>query len=257
MSVRVPTTDPLLEFLSGKRIHKRYVVSIPVVIGGATGRFKARATDLSIGGAQITMTEKALGNVMGDAHDVLGAVSACLADGFDVHFGEQGLVLEAELVRLSVEPDTTGVFLAGCRFVEALTEGQQIALGLKKDTSSTLEEAPLEPTPFVAGEGRALSILLYGQDAALVGPRFVGRIAGYDKQRLTLDIGGTDPRELREALGEGVFAVAIADPRGGLWHASARLHRLQFDDHCSGGVAVALQLDEALPRALRRTFRRR
>ncbi len=129
MSQGVPATDPLRVFLSGKREHERYVVSITVEVGGVRNQFGARCVDISHGGALLALSLDALESHRRQDEDAFGVVAREFSEGFDVCFLEEGIAVEAHAVRLCIPPGGDGLVYLGCRFAESLSAGLQDKLG--------------------------------------------------------------------------------------------------------------------------------
>ena len=263
MDSSAPASDPLRLFLSGKRLHKRYEIDKPVEISGAGARFEARAKDLSMGGALIAITESAVARGSRKGEDILDTLNRCLSDGFDLHFAEEGAVVEGRMVRLSLLAGQAGVFLIGCQFVELLGANQQEQLGLtvlgsdNGESREPLEEMPEEDLPLEPRPGQIVHALVYASDDSLAGPRYAARVVALGKNALRIKIQSTDPRAVQEALGDDGFELRFVGAKGLLWTSQASLVGARFLDVPGGGVELALHIDRPPARAMRRAFRKR
>ncbi len=263
MDSSAPASDPLRLFLSGKRLHKRYEVDKPVEISGAGARFQARAKDLSVGGALIAITEAAVADGSRKGEDILDTLNRCLSDGFDLHFADEGAVVEGRMVRLSLLAGQAGVFLIGCQFVELLGANQQEQLGLASlcaeggENREPLEAMPDDELPLEPRPGHIVHALVYASDDSLAGPRYAARVVGLGKGALRISIDSTDPRSVQEALGDEGFELRFVGAKGLMWTSEASLVGARFLDVPGGGVELALQIDRPPARAVRRAFRKR
>ncbi len=260
--------DPLRAFLSGKRKSERHVVSLPLTISGVEAEFNATAVDLSDGGVLACIAESELQAVSsGKSGDYLGAIQNNFRDGFDVHFTSCQVVLEAELVRMSVQPGEEGVMFLGCRFRHEVSQEQRAILGLAGtvitedgvDVMPTwLEVAPMEHMPFEPRPGRQTYALVYDQSDHLAGPRYAARVTGLGEAALGIRIDHVDLSNVTRRLGNGSqFKVSIVQGSKQLWESAATLVAARYLDTPGGGVEVALLASDAPGRAVTKHFRKR
>ncbi len=260
--------DPLRAFLSGKRKSERHVVSLPVTVSGVKRECEATAVDLSNGGVLLSLSEQELRQASARRNNgYLQAIQDNFRDGFDVHFPSCRVVVEAELVRMSVQPGEDGLVFLGCRFRHALSMDQRTRLGLAGtvitkegvDVLPTwLEVAPMEHMPYEPRPGRQTYALVYDRSDGLSGPRYAARVTGLGEAAVCIRIDHVELSNVTQRLGNGSqFRVSIVQGNKQLWASDATLVAARYLDTPGGGVEVALLADEPPGRNVTKHFRKR
>lgn len=254
MATMLRHDDPLRAFLSGKRRAPRIEVSLPVVIRGSTTEVPGRTIDLSEGGTLICVQATDLGDFSADELGYLRFIDEQWSDGFDVAFLDEGIVVEATVVRLAPRDDDH-VFFLGCRFTHDLSKSQQRRLGLRDDEPGTeVNSVPIDVLPLIAAGTEPISALLYTDCSH--GPRYIGRLVAAGGQALAVQIPGVTLREARRVL-KVDLSVDVRVGTKLLWSTHASFAGVRFLDRPDGGVEVALVGSDKLPRKLRKALKRR
>lgn len=264
METSAPATDPLRAFLSGKRTAPRHPVALDVTLSGPEGEIPARCVDLSEGGALILVREPDLLRLhqSKESLEFFGFVERCFRDGFDVRFHASAVVVEADLVRMALEPGEENEFRLGCCFRHPLTmrQVQQLELGPHDEGVESQvwrEAAPLERLPFRPRVGLIPYLLFFDGGGDLMGPRFIGHVTGASRQALSVQIQGVRMGDVEKHLGgmKG-FRIRLLFGAEALWDSTAQVMGARFLDTPDGGVELALIPDKPLSRKALRAFRR-
>ena len=133
-SSSAPPVDALAAFLSGKRSSPRHTVSLDAVLLGPELEVPVRMVDLSIGGTLLAIREVDLPvTERDDPMRHLALIEQHFREGFDLRILSSGVVIEADLVRLTLRPGDEGYIFLGCRFRVPLTQRQQQDLGISAE----------------------------------------------------------------------------------------------------------------------------
>ena len=252
----LPSSDPLAEFLSGKRQHQRHDVTLQVEIVGKQARLFGEAVDVSEGGARIGVKAddlEAIGN-----GDVLAVMSNEFSDGFDVHFVGAKIVVEAEVIRLT--GDTETLYL-GARWFHPLSANQQKALAFERvpavDEALELSHAPFTELPLEPRADLPPCLLIFDDRPNTQGPRYVAHVTGLGGCTMSARIDGANPNEVSTALGAQGFRFRFLTGNAD-WDSNAELIAARFVDAPGGGAAeIALLAKNAPNRRVKRAFRHR
>lgn len=271
MAAEPAPSDQLAALLSGKRSSARRAVDLPVRIKGVRREFEARACDLSEGGVLLELAidelvgvdRSAAGGPVGPAvgpAEQLDLIETHFRDSFDVQFDAHGVVLEANLVRMSVRPEAPDVLLLGCQFAHVLGDEHQGRLGLRDAAAGTTpwgEVAAIQAPEYVHDPAHPAWVLVYDDEGPLAGPRFLGPLRALGGDVLVARLDGADAQGVALALcGRGVRLRVL---RGShvVWESPASLLATRFLDGASRGAEVAFLPGRAPGRRVRRLLRRR
>ena len=258
---------PILEgsldaLVSGKRASPRHDVSLPAVVKAVRGQFHARLLDLSLDGARVAIPIEELGGTPGEPlgpAEQFGLLEGHFRDSFDIHVPDAGVVMEAQVVRLVVTADDEDEVELGCRFVQSLTEGQQVKLGLQGGDDALLgwgEATLLHDIRWVADPARPVSLMLVDDSEGACGPLFVGPVTAIGKRALLVRLWGLEPDAAVAALaGPGVRARVLRGMKA-LQESPCEPVSVRYIDTPRPGVEVLLALGDALPRSVRKRFTR-
>jgi hypothetical protein len=255
--------EQLDAMLSGKRRHLRRRLDLPLRIKGVHREFEGRARDLSEGGALIELTQAELAGEPGASlrpAEQLALIETHFRDSFDVQFPEQGVVIEAALVRMTVRPDAPELLLLGCQFAYPISENLQMRLGapppaLGLPAWEQVEE--LERLTHVGDPAQPASLLVFDGTEEQAGPNALGTLTGLFGRALVARIGGTTCDDLTGRLAGRDLCAQVRRGARVVWEGPAKLLALRFRDDHGGSVEIALACDRAPGRRVRRLLRKR
>lgn len=256
--------DPLAAFLSGKRASPRHLVSLDAVLLGPEVEVPVRLVDVSIGGTLIAIREVDMpGCDLDDPMRHLAVIERHFRDGFDLRILEAGVVVEADLIRLTLRPGEEGSVFLGCRFRAPLSKRQQHELGIAaeemQDVDMAWDQDFVSSGPsWVPGPGSTRWIMLYDGSADLAGPRFVAEVRSLGKKALIVHLAGADLADVGDRLSDASW-IGFRMMRGSksLWQSQARLVGARYVETGVPGVELCLETRLAPPRAARRGYRKR
>lgn len=258
-----PTVEGSLDALvSGKRASPRHAVALPAVVKAVRGEFPGHMLDLSLDGARITIAVEALGGTPGEPlgpAEQFGLLEGHFRDSFDIHVPSCGVAMEAQVVRLVVTADDEDSVELGCRFVQSLTENQQRKLGLRGDDDALLgwaDATHVHDMRWVAKPAEPVTGLLVDESEAQSGPIFLGPVSALGRRAIIVRLWGLEPEAAVGALsGPGVRARLMKGTTV-LVEADCEPVTARYIDSPRPGVEVLLALSTALPRAVRRHYRK-
>jgi hypothetical protein len=206
-----PPSDPLRQFLSGKRRSERRACDLPIEVRSATATIPGRAVDVSEGGVLVFVDLKALAAMHEGAGliEAMGVVDRHFKAACQLAFTTDQIRVPCSVVRLTEARSTTGVHL-GCRFERPLSHAESLTL------LAAVPPPVIAPLALTPKAGPELFGLLFSGGATASGPRFVGRLTGLAGPYVDLRVEPlrpTSPLAVTEALDGGTVLLRIL--RGG------------------------------------------
>lgn len=193
--------DPLRAFLSGKRSAKRHALVLPVFLYGRTIQLEAESMDVSANGIQISV------GVQDALPGASGAIEVAaftwlrngFSDGVHVAFPTARVVVHADPVRTSLDPDDSTRMLIGCRLRQDLSDDELRRLGLRPEACGP-ENAVSDAVPEDLGATRlnakkGLPVTLHGLADRAV-PIANGEVVALGDQSLTVLLRGAKPQDI-------------------------------------------------------------
>jgi hypothetical protein len=247
--------------VAGKRATPRVPVRMAAVIRTAREELAAVVHDVSRDGALLGLPLSALceGDGPVGPAEQFALLERHFRESFDLLLPGQGVVVEAQVVRLVLTADASDALALGCCFVEPLGEEQQRALGLRDDEAgerASWGEATLEHgLRRVADPARPVSALLLDGTSAQAGPLHLGPVAAIGRDVLLVKLWGVSAEAVAPALAAGGFARVLRGS-GVLLETPVELLATRYTDAPRPGLDVLLRCPDGVPRAVRRCFRR-
>ncbi len=266
MTGSTDTAAGLEALIAGKRRVPRTQVQLPVRVKGVHGEFEGEVHDISMDGALVRLP---ISGLTGSPDTPLGPAEQFallerhFRDSFDLRFLSCEVIVEAQVVRLLVgtpeEISDEPQLALGCRFVSPLTVRQQEDLGLF-GTGPGLEawgEATARHAMRHASDpARPVMAFLFDGHEGTVGPRFVGLVRAIGRTALTVRIHGVSREEVRDLMSGGQVPTRVLRGARELFDADLEFVTARYCDRPSPGVEVLLAAKSALPRSVRRNFRK-
>ncbi len=254
------TLDALV---SGKRASPRHAVRLDAQVRAARGEFPARVLDLSLDGALLSIPLGALGGEPGQPlgpAEQFALLEGHFRDSFDLHVPSCGVVMEAQVIRLLVTGEDSGALGLGCRFVVPLSDAQQAKLGILQSQDSELlgwgEASLLHDIRLAARPECPVAALLVDQDEALTGPLFLGPVAALGKRAMIVRLWDVSSETALAALSAPGVRVRVQRGAKTLHASPCAPVSTRYIDSPRPGVEVLLACGDAVPRAVRKLFRR-
>jgi hypothetical protein len=265
-----PAEDLLLQHFSGKRQGERVSALREVSLVGSAGPVRGRTVDVSAGGALIQILDAAFTTAAseGRASTCVGLADRHFHDGVRLEFRAAPIglpiVVEGEIVRITVGPDAKEGVRAGCRFLRALSPAERVLLGV--DPAPIMSGSPPVPpavtleSSFPKGErlvprrGAAPQVLLFATMAGTAGPVCAGRVVALRGRQVEIRVETSgDASRLAARIREGDFRLTMVRALERLWDVSARTVSVRA---VGSTAAVELETTVQPPPAARRHFRR-
>ncbi len=249
--------------VSGKRAAPRYICEMAVRIKGVNREFEAIARDISVGGVLLELPETELAGKksaqLGPVEQ-LDLIETHFRDSFDVSFREQGVAVEAALVRMSVRPEAPGMLYLGCQFAHQLTEELQRKLGVGAGTDGVpgwQEVVTLDELPFEADPGRPAYLMILDETEAVAGPRYMGPLTAMGGDLLVARIDGATCDDVTACLAGRDLRVRVMSGARVVWEAEASMLATRFLDGRRQGAEIAISPKAAPGRKVRKLLRKR
>jgi len=265
MSVPIVLTDRLDALVSGKRRTPRRAISLPVRLRGAHGEFVAVTFDVSKDGALLQMQDSELtgtGHGPLDAAEQFALTERHFRESFDIEFIDARVVVEAQLMRLSLGTNGTGTLGLGCRFVHPLGPKRLRAIGLlESDTDDEPQgdwevAIALHDLRLRARAGRPVTALLFDEVGVVSGPLHMGRVEAIGGSALVVRLDGVEWVDLAKDIPGEDLHVCLQRGKKVLLEVRAHCLAVRYADGPNPGAEVLLELSSKLPWGVRRFFRR-
>jgi hypothetical protein len=246
--------DALERHFSGKRTAERVACVRPVEVEGAEGRLSALVHDLSETGFLVEIVDGTFAAALdeGRMQDCLEQVRRQFGGGLRVWFPDAAghslpIVLDAEIVRMTLGPGANDGVRLGCRLLRTPSDEERRMVGM--------EPSDVRQGGLVARPGRAPNVLVYGEAGPVLGPLCAARLVAVDGRRLSLQV--TDAPEVSERLFDATATHIVLARRGRIaWAAPVRLVEVRRGASSSAAaLAVEMECEAPVGRRVLRDFR--